>query len=307
MIITVTLNPAVDKTVVVDCFRQGSVNRAVSVREDAGGKGINVSKLIKSLEGESTVTGVIGGYTGSFIRSQLDGMGIKNDFVEIEGNTRTNIKLVDKGNGIYTDINEPGAEIPTEALRQVADKIFGTLKERDIIVLSGSVPRNVDKGIYGSWIEAANAAGAATILDADGELLEKGIAAAPYLVKPNIEELEGLFGKKARNADEAAGLAVRLLEYGIGVAAVSMGEHGSIFASKEKTIIVKAPKVEVKSTVGAGDSMVGAIAYGISRGWPMEEYARLAAAAAAASVSNEGTVMGTAEQTRFWMDKIEII
>ncbi len=306
MIITVTLNPAIDKTVIVEDLKLGEVNRVSRVHMDAGGKGINVSKMIKNLGEESLATGIIAGNTGLFIKEQLNIMKIKNDFVEIDGNTRTNIKLVDIVNNMHTDINEPGMEIPQSALEQIEGKILSRIQEKDVLILSGSIPRNVGKDIYGRWIRMAKDKGAITILDAEGELLKNGVNEAPYIVKPNLHELEGLLNKKLYDVDEIVKSVQGLLSKGIKLVAVSMGEQGSVFVTEEKALIAKAERVEVKSTVGAGDSIVGALAYAVAKGMDLEKSARLAVAAATASVSNDGTIMGTLEQTEFWKSKISI-
>ena len=175
MIITVTLNPAIDKTLEVDNCTINSINRVSSIKIDAGGKGINVSKVIKSLKGESIALGALAGSTGEFIKSYLDDEKIKNDFVFVGGETRTNIKIVDKVKNTNTDINEPGNSISEEEINRIKEKVFNDIKEDDILVLSGSVPQGVEKNIYEVWIKDAKKLGVKTILDANGELLKKGL------------------------------------------------------------------------------------------------------------------------------------
>ncbi|MBU3112726.1 1-phosphofructokinase [Clostridium lacusfryxellense] len=289
MITTITLNPAVDKTIEINNFSVGNVNRVTSVRLDAGGKGINVSKVIKSLGSKSRAMGILSGKSGEFIKGYLDGIQILNDFIFTQGETRTNTKVVDPINHTNTDINEAGPEASLKDLNELNDKIFNDMKSEDMIILSGSVPSNVDKKIYGEWIVRAKEKGAKTVLDADGELLKYGILSGPYLVKPNIDELEGMFNKKINGIAETVEIAKSLLEYGIIIVAVSLGSEGAIFVNKECAIYARGLKVDVKSTVGAGDSMVAALAYSIEKGLSFEETVKLAVATGAANVMTEGT------------------
>lgn len=292
MIITVTLNPAIDKTVEVDNCTINSVNRVSSVKLDAGGKGINVSKVVKSLNGESITLGVLAGRTGEFIKNYLDSEEIKNDFIFVNGETRTNIKIVDKVKGTNTDINEPGNSISEDDVKKIKENIFNNTKKDDILVLSGSVPQGVEKNIYELWIKEAKELGVKTILDADGELLKQGILAGPYLIKPNIHELEKLFDVKIDGINQVISLCKSIFDYGVNFIAVSLGSDGALFMNREKTIYAHGIKVKVKSTVGAGDSMVAALAFALDKGYSFERSVTLSVAAATAGVMTEGTTAG---------------
>ncbi|QCX32915.1 1-phosphofructokinase [Caloramator sp. E03] len=289
MIKTVTLNPAIDKTVEIDNFEINSVNRIKTIMLDAGGKGINVSKVIKVLNGDSIATGFLAGINGQFVKNYLDGLDIKNDFVFINGETRINLKVVDKINNTNTDINEPGNEVSSDDLMMLENKIFNDLKEDSILVLAGSVPCNVKKDIYKKWIEKAKDYKVKVLLDADGELLKEGIKAGPYVIKPNVNELERILDIKINDINDVISSAKSLLDYGIEVVVVSLGEDGAVFVSREKVLRVKGISVDVKSTVGAGDSMVAALAYSIEKGYDLENSASLAVAAATANVASPGT------------------
>lgn len=290
MITTITLNPAVDKTVEITDFEVGTVNRVSSIRLDAGGKGINVSKVVSSLGGKSKAVGILGGRNGSFIKEYLDHTGIENEFLFVEGETRTNLKIVDNSRKTNTDINEAGPQVSREALESVKRIAFAPLDGDSIVVFSGSVPANVNKDLYGQWITAAKEAGAKTMLDADGELLRQGIQAGPFLVKPNIHELEGFFGKKIEGIQEAEKLGRSLIDtYGIQVVVVSLGAKGALFLNGECSLLAHSIEVGVKSTVGAGDSMVAALAHSFDRGYDFEKAVALAMAASAANVMTSGT------------------
>jgi 1-phosphofructokinase len=290
MIITITLNPAVDKTVEIANFQAGTVNRVSTLRSDAGGKGINVSKVIRSLGGNSKAVGFLGGAAGNFIKAYLDRIGVENDFHFIAGETRTNLKVVDVQQKTNTDINEPGPPVSREDIAILQRRVSERLAPDTVVVFSGSVPVNVDPGIYGEWIAAAKQAGAVTLLDADGDLLKQGVKSGPFLVKPNIHELERYFGTRIMDLGEAERLARRLIrKYGIEQVVVSLGAQGALFLNRERSVWAHGLKVEVKSTVGAGDSMVAALAYSIERGYDFDKAIRLAMAAGTANVMTSGS------------------
>jgi 1-phosphofructokinase len=289
VIITVTLNPAIDKTMTINNFQSGKVNRESGVRIDMGGKGINVSKTIQALGGESTAIGILAGNAGGFIRKELDRMGIEHQFIGIDGETRTNIKIVDPVQGSVTDINENGPFLPLEVLKDFEELTMDLLTETSLVVFSGSVPQNVDKDIYKRLVDRAKEKGAKTILDADGELLLEGVKAGPYLVKPNVHELERLFSTQLDSIEKIITHSRKLFDYGVHHVVVSLGEEGAVFINPKQAVLAKGIKVEVKSTVGAGDAMVAAIAMALDRGASLEETIRWAVAASAANVMTEGT------------------
>lgn len=290
MIKTVTLNPAVDKTIEIDDFKVGEVNRISSIRLDAGGKGINVSKTIKALGGSSIATGFLAGRNGAYIKDCLERMQVSNEFLSVSGEIRTNLKVVDRRNRTNTDINEPGLiEVTEEDLCRLEDMIFSDMCKEDILVLSGSVPSNVQADRYRKWTERANETGIKVLLDADRDLLEEGIKAMPYLVKPNIAELETLLSRKLNDRNEIVHAGRSLLDLGIHTVVISLGAGGAFFLNREHTIFTEGLKTEVKSTVGAGDAMVAALAYAIDRGDPFEKTVALSVAAGTAAVASEGS------------------
>jgi len=305
VITTITFNPAIDKTMIIDNLRVGRVNRESGLRTDAAGKGINVSKVIQKLGGKSTAMGILAGNPGKFIKDELDRIGIESDFLIIGGQTRTNVKVVDGINNLVTDINENGPFVSEDDLRTFERKVIDNLSEDSIAVFSGSVPRNVDKEVYKRLISEAKANGVKTILDADGELLIEGLKAGPYLVKPNIHELEKVFSKSMESTEDIIEYGEKLLEYGVEHVIVSRGGDGSVFISKDQIAIVNGIKVEVRSTVGAGDSMVAAIALAIDKGYSLEDTIKLAVAASAASVMKEGTQSGSIDDINRLIDKVE--
>lgn len=292
MIITVTLNPALDKTIEIDEFKIDSVNRIVSTRVDAGGKGINVSKVIKELQYKSLALGFLGGSSGSQIKNYLDDLNIDNEFLLVKGETRTNLKIIDKVNKTHTDINENGPSLGKQDITNIKEKIMQHCEEGSLVVLSGSVPNEVSTSVYGEIIKAVKSKGGKVILDAEGELLMEGIKAGPYMVKPNIDELEKAFGISINNEEEIIETAKKVLEYGVKYVVISLGSEGSIFISTDTVAKVKGIKVQVKSTVGAGDSMVAALAVATEKGYTLEEAIKLACATSTANVMTEGTQTG---------------
>ena len=289
MITTVTLNPAVDKTIEIDDFQIGKVNRISAMRLDAGGKGINVSKVIQSLGGTSTAVGIIAGTSGDFIKNYLDFIKIENNFTTIDGKTRTNIKIVDKVNHTNTDVNEIGPKVSKEDLNNVCENFCSNINQNSVVIFSGSIPKNADNNIYNVWIKKVNEKQAKCILDADGDLFKNGIKAGPYLIKPNIHELEEFFGQEIKNKIEAVKLSRQLFDYNVKIIVVSLGEEGALFIKKDLAILACGVKVEVKSTVGAGDSMVGALALAIDKGYDFEKAIKLSVACGTASVMTSGT------------------
>ncbi len=290
MIYTVTLNPALDKTVEIRSLRINSVNRITKMRTDPGGKGINVSKVIQKLGRKSVAAGILGGDTGNAILSALEAMGLETSFRFVEGETRTNLKIVDPAEHTNTDINEPGITLSEEILDSYLKELLEKLVPGDIMVLSGSLPMGSPKDTYYTWVKACKEAGAKVILDADGELFAAGIKASPYLIKPNDHELSGFMGRTLSTPAELAKAARQMMEsYGIEKIVVSMGGAGALFVTKEDTIYAEGLKVPVGSTVGAGDSVVAALAVAEEAGMSLEDTVRLATATGAANVMCSGT------------------
>ena len=193
MIVTVTMNPAIDKTVDIDALERGGLNRIQHVELDAGGKGINVSKTIHALGGKSVATGFIAGNAGNIIRGVLDQWQITNDFIEVSGETRTNTKVFEKS-GELTELNEPGPTVEEEDIKALLHKLEGYADQDTLFVLAGSVPQGVPKDIYCKITELVHQRGAKVLLDADGELFTKALKAVPDIIKPNRVELEQYAG-----------------------------------------------------------------------------------------------------------------
>lgn len=305
MIYTVTLNPALDKTVEIPSLTVDAVNRITSMRADPGGKGINVSKVIQKLGGASVAAGILGGDTGRAILSALTEMGLTTLFHFVEGETRTNMKIIDPDNHTNTDINEPGVTVSEEILEKLLEELLAKVTKEDIVVISGSMPKGSPKDTYYTWTKAFREKGAKVILDADGDLLKAGLKASPYLIKPNNHELGALTGRALETPEEIAETAAELMkEYGIGKVVVSMGGDGAVYVTKDKTIYAEGLKVPVGSTVGAGDSVVAALAVSEEEGKTLEETVRLSTAVGAANVMCSGTQAAEYEVVETLLPKV---
>lgn len=289
MIYTVTLNPALDKTVEIDNFSVNEVNRVCTLRTDPGGKGINVSKVLQSLGGSSTALGILAGKTGQEIQEALEQMALCCDFTYVPGQTRTNLKIVDGLRHTNTDINEPGVAVEAEVLENMLSALMAKLQPNDIVVLSGSVPVNAPKDLYRHWTEKCREKGARVFLDADGELLAQGLLGIPYLVKPNRDELSRLTKQPLDTVDALIAVGRQLQAQGICWVAISLGADGAVFLHGDKVYRAQGISVPVGSTVGAGDSMVAALALGCEQEIADMQIIRLAMATSAANVMCSGS------------------
>lgn len=289
MIYTVTLNPALDKTVEIDRFSVDTVNRITKLRTDPGGKGINVSKVVAKLGGTSKALGILGGNTGRAIAEGLEKLGLNCSFLYAEGETRTNLKIIDPVNHTNTDINEPGVQVNENILNTLLQHLTWMIKPGDIVVLSGSLPAGAPHDTYRTWVACCKDAGAKVFLDADGALLADGLKAVPYLVKPNNDELSRLMGRELTTTEELADAARTLLASGVEKVIVSMGGRGALYVTRDAVLYAEGLKVPVGSTVGAGDSVVAALAVAEDKGLTLEEAVRLSTATGAANVMCSGT------------------
>ena len=289
MIITITLNPAMDKTVTIPGFAVDKVNRVNNIRLDPGGKGINVCKVVAALGGESLAMGFLGGNTGHAILQMLRQMKIDTDFEMIEGETRTNLKVVDPVGKTYTDINEPGPLVTQDEIEALEKRLFGRIRAGDIVVLAGGAPKAIPAKLLNRWTQHCKELGAWVYADLDGELLVQTVEAVPYFVKPNDAELSYLLGKPVESTQDIVEGAQALLEKGIRRVVVSLGAKGALFAKEGQMLVAQNLPVEVKSTVGAGDSLLAAFAWCHTKGMDWEESARWAMATANAKVTCEGS------------------
>lgn len=291
MIITITLNPTMDKTVELERLLVGDANRVVSSRTDPGGKGINVSRVIRELGEESLAMGFVSGSIGRFVEASLNEIGIRDDFIHTAGQTRTNITIVDLAAAIHTAIDEKGPDTELRHVGELKTRLRRQIKPKDWVVIAGSAPPPLPDTTYAELILLIHEQGALPILDADGGLLAEGIKARPYLIKPNRQELERLVDRDLPASEDVVDAAHQLHQDGIAVVVVSMGKDGSIAVSAEGTWKAEPPEVEVVSAVGSGDSLVAGIVLALSKGQGLAEGLRLGTAAGAATALTPGTML----------------
>jgi tagatose 6-phosphate kinase len=284
MITTVTLNPAIDKTITTSSLLSGQVNRSESVKNIAGGKGINVTKVLRQYGNSVCALGFLGGYTGRFIEEYVEGLGAESFFTRIAGETRTSINVL-SGDGYVTEILEPGPVITEEEKEQFLQTYRKKIAGSEFVVLSGSAPKGLPTDIYAQLIALADEQKIRTVLDTNGELLVEGVKAKPFLIKPNTKELEYLTGRKLREGSEIKEAALQLASEGIAHVLVSMGEKGMLYATEGKCLFAKAPKVKALNTVGSGDSAVAAAVMALQQGTSMEDTLRLCVAISAANTT----------------------
>lgn len=308
MIITVTLNPALDRTIELQSLKKGTLNYIEKSMSNIGGKGINVSLTLAALEIQSLATGFAGGEGRNEILQCLKGKNIRTHFCDTGSEVRTNVKIMEE-DGTLTELNEAGPQIEEQSLEKFV-RDYGTRVEKgDLVVLSGSVPGGVPEDIYGRLIRIAHRKGAKVILDADGPLFAQGVEAVPDIIKPNEEELfrygNRIFPDREKNLLE---VAETLLKKGIPTVLVSMGKKGAYFFShcSEEYYYSPAPEVPVRSSVGAGDSFVAAWSAATERGMSAKEAARYSMAVSAAAVMTAGTTPPEKKEIKELLSKVKI-
>ncbi|MCX5773170.1 MAG: 1-phosphofructokinase [Fusobacteria bacterium] len=305
MITTITLNPAVDKTLTTHKFIPGELNIVSHSREDVGGKGLNVSKMLKNFGMDSRATGFIAGTRGMKIVYDLEKNGIQNYFVEIDGETRTNVKIVDETSKLITELNEIG---PTPSEEDIKNLIEILKKSPNSIhIISGSIPKGVSPKIYFELVSLLKSQSKFVILDSSGPAFDEGIKGLPNIIKPNLYELQRHFDVEIDTNDdeEIIFYGRKLIQKGIELVVISNREKGSYFIDKNFALKVEGLNVEVQSTVGAGDAMVAAIAFAKANGYEIDQMAVLAAATGAATVTLDGTQFPSYEKVKEYLGKIK--
>ncbi len=288
MIYTVTLNPALDRTFYVDKLIPYESIKVLREERYAGGKGIDVSRVIKQLGGESIAIGFLGGYTGREMEGRLLNEGVVGHFVWIKGETRTNVIVHTKEGGEEIRFNCPGPEVSPQELADLVHHCRHLRPKPEFVVISGSVPEGVDPIIYQELIILFESQGARVILDTYGEALKKGLPGTPFMIKPNRRELAGLVGRELPTIDDVVSAGEELLKY-VKVVAVSLGPEGLVGITRKGTYHAVPPAVEAKNTVGAGDSAVAAMVLALKDGHDIPEVLRRGAAAGTASTLTTGT------------------
>lgn len=305
-IATVTLNPAIDQTVAIPDFSAGRVNRVRDFRSDAGGKGVNVAAFLADYGLPVTATGFLGDKNSHPFERLFAQKNITDRFVRITGNTRTGIKIIDDVRQETTDINFPGlAPTPgdVQKLLNIIDDICARCRW---FVIAGSIPDGTPPDIYRDIITAIAGKGGKVALDASGEGFRHAVVAGPALAKPNIDELQEFCGRTLHTQAEVIDAARRMLDYGVHTVVVSMGEKGALFIEENEMIQAVPPKVRVKSTVGAGDAMLGGMVAGKIEKRSLQDSALLATVFSVIAVTHIGAGLPSALSLKSIANQIHV-
>ncbi len=303
-VVTVTLNPAIDRTVTVRNFAAGAVNRAESAESSPGGKGVNVALTLADVGHRVSGTGFLGAANAGAFESVFAERGVDDGFVRIAGSTRVGIKIVDPETQETTDLNFPGLTPSETEQRELLARIDAV--EAEWFVIAGSLPVGVSGDFYREVILRLRGRGAHVILDASGEALRRGLEAGPTVVKPNVAELEELVGQSLVSEAEVAEAARVLVLDGVELAVISMGERGAIFVTASEAILAVPPTVRVASTVGAGDAMVSGVVSARLRGLSLADTARLATAFSVHALQRIGAGLSSSAAISATTQQVEI-
>lgn len=300
MIYTLTLNPSVDLIISLERFIEGRVNLSDNEYKLPGGKGINVSQVMKNLGHDSMALGFIGGFTGKFIEGELKKKQVESDFVEVAGDTRINIKM--KDSAAESEINGNSPEISKEKLEELLEKLK-EFKKDDILVMCGSVPKTLPESIYREILESIETK-VKVVVDSKGEALAEAVKGKPFMIKPNNHELEDMFGVKIEGQEDIIKYGKKLVEMGAENVIVSMAGDGALLINKEEIYFGSVPKGTLVNSVGAGDSLVGGFTAGVIEGLTLTESFKKGIASGSASAFSEN--LCTLEEVEKLLEEIEI-
>lgn len=305
-ILSVSLNPAIDRTVTVPNFTAGATNRVISGRIDPGGKGINVARVLQGLGSAVQVLGFLGESNGALHTRYLEDLKIPAALIAVPGDTRVNLKVIDPATGALTEINDLGFTVAPAHLAELTAQLEQLLPSASLLVLGGSLPAGVPSTIYRDLITQAHSAGLPVLLDADGEALAQAIPAKPTLIKPNRAEAERLLGRPLGNRTDVAKAALELVARGPQLVVISSGAEGALLACAEGCWWATPPAIKPGSTVGAGDSMVAGLAQAFVSGLAPAEALRIATAAGTATASLAGTQVCSFTEVQALMPGVRI-
>lgn len=307
MILTVTMNAAIDKRYVVDKFKLGEVNRVRECVYTPGGKGLNVSKPAAIFGAEVVATGFVGGHAGAYIEAALKPLGIRSEFYQLQAESRSCINIWDESSRQQTEFLEPGFEVTASDFLGFMDKFTALVKCADVVAMSGSVPKGLSPDVYKTLVEVVKGCGKKVILDTSGALLEAGITACPTMIKPNLDEIRMLTGKNCERLEEMVSAAREIHRRGVAIVAVSLGQDGSFVVCDSGIYRAVVPPIDAVNTVGCGDTMIAGFALGLSQELPIAEILRQASAMSAAAALREETGYYRPEDMERLLPQIEII
>lgn len=302
---TITLNPAYDLVGMTDGIERGEVNLVKTVGLHAAGKGINVAKVLKNLGIDTTVGGFLGNENQDGFQREFSETGIANRFQTVAGRTRINVKLTEK-DSIVTDFNFSGFEVTKPDWNRFVNDSLSWLGQFDMVCVSGSLPKGIDLDDFTQWMKDLRSECMCVVFDSSREALVAGLKASPWLVKPNRRELEMWAGRELPTLNDVVVAAHQLRDQGIAHVVISLGEEGAMWVNASGAWIAKPPKCEVVSTVGAGDSMVGGLIYGLMMRQTSEHTLRLATAVAAMAVSQSNVGVADRESLAKMMARVDL-
>ena len=306
MIFTITLNPSLDRTLSVPELNPGAIHRARLVREDLGGKGVNVSRSLRALGIPSRILGFAGGWSGEALRAGLQAEGFEVALVESGAEIRQNITLLDEGSGRYTKINEMGPEIQAQLVEALEEQIARSAQPGDLWAFCGSLPPGAPTDLYARLIQLVQKKQGLAFLDTSGAPLRFGMSARPFSIKVNTEEVGDLLDRTLASDMEALGVASELQQGATRLVALTRGAHGLVLALGDERLVAVPPKVAVRSSVGAGDATMAGLLWGVSENCDPVMLARRAVACGTAAAMQEGTGVGEAVLVRELLDQIDV-
>jgi 1-phosphofructokinase len=305
-VLTITLNPAIDQSVRIDDFEIDQVNRISKLQNDPGGKGINVAAYLAASNLKVGASGFLGEDNPSLFKSIFEKLNIKDSFVYISGATRTNVKVIDEKNKTVTDINQAGFTISKDDLEKLENELFSEKKAKWYL-FSGSLPKGLGVDIYKRWIEKAHSLGIKVALDASGEALLSALDANPELVKPNQHELSEILNKELNSMDELIFESTNLINKGVKKVCISMGKDGALLLDKENSLHALPGKVNVKTTVGAGDAMISGLIYSDIKNLSLEQSLKISTAYSMSAVETVGPYLPSKDKLQQYQDDIKIL
>lgn len=288
MIGTITLNPSIDQLITVKNLVKDDANRALSVSHYPGGKGVNVSKVVRELGGKTRAHVILSGFTGNYWKHLVNKLDIPfRAVMAADGETRINTVFTDLKDKTQTRVSAPGPHVPDKILRLFIRQLAQSRPRPAYWALGGSLGHGMKRDVYARLVRCLEAAGMPCVLDTDNEALKIGVDAKPFMIKPNEYEMQRLIGRALKKVEDYADAAEALVRRGIRIVVVSLAERGALFVTKKEVFHAKGIDVPVKSKVGAGDSLIGGFLLGLRRGAPLQEAARIGIAASASAVMRE--------------------
>ncbi|HEY5715999.1 MAG TPA: 1-phosphofructokinase [Psychromonas sp.] len=304
-VVTVTLNPALDLTGSLKTLQTGTVNLIETGSLHPAGKGINVAKVLAELGANVTVTGLLGENNQASFVHLFDSLQINDQFIRVQGDTRINVKIVEKS-GQVSDLNFPGVTISQAELAKFEQTLFELAETHDVFVIAGSLPKGVTPEQCADWVAALQKAGKKVFFDSSNKALAAGVNAHPYLIKPNDEELSALLNLSLTTNDEIKDAAQQLHQQGCENVVISLGEKGVLWLDQAGWLKSTPPKMQVVSTVGAGDTLVAGLCWGELNQWDKSQRLSFATALAALAVSQVGVGVENIDKVEELQKNIQI-